>query len=80
MCLLYKSLILFTKESEFVDFKFLFSTFETGIIPAKVPVTNASLQLTISSKVKSSSEQGILFKRQILIALSLVMPLIQHQK
>ena len=53
--------ILLTKELELVDCSFLSSSFDTGIIPANVPVTKASLQFLISSNVKSISEHGILF-------------------
>ena len=51
----------------FVDLDTELSIFETGIIPAKVPVTKASSQFLISSKVKSFSKQSISFSLQILI-------------
>ena len=43
----------FVNELELVDINFLFSIFDTGMIPANVPVTNASSQFLISSNAKS---------------------------
>ena len=51
--------ILLTIELEFVELNSCFSILDTGIIPANVPVTKASSQSLISSKVKFFSLQGI---------------------
>ena len=70
--------IVLTKESELVDSSFLPSNCDTGIIPANVPVTKASLQSLISSNVKFVSKHSILLSLHTEIALLLVMPFKQY--